>query len=480
VHYDASDATPLTVILAGHYLRAAGDVTFIKSLWPSLLSAMDFLYRTDTNGDGLIENTNVGHGWIEGGKLYGSHTELYLAALWAEALREAACMAKAIGEDVHANGFGEDADKIRLIINQDFYNDETGFYNLGLLSDGTYRTEPTVMPTVPMLFGLLDENRVAAMLKAYAGNTFSTDWGVRILSAESPLFNPRGYHYGSVWPLFTGWTALAEYRYGNSVQGFTHLMANLNIFKNWALGFSEEVSHGTVYRPGGVCSHQCWSETNALHPIISGMLGWQPDAVAGRAVLRPRMPLDWDWLKVERLCIGATKFSFEFSRQTDRSVYNFWIEEGPDLEIELQPEVPPGMTIEMVSVGGKKWTDFSRGQNGLLEPAVTFKLRKNISVEFQHHGGVGMVPFLPNPAPEDSSMGVRIIDQRLDGKTFKVCVEGRAGREGDFRLRAFTDEIDRADGLLLKMDEPGMYQLTVLFPAGDKAFVRKEVGVYLK
>ena len=116
-------------------------------------------------------------------------------------------------------------------------------------------------------------------LRFYAGNSFSADWGLRILSSASPLFNPRGYHYGGVWPLFTGWAALAEYAYGRPVQGFTHITNNMVIKNYWAAGFVEEVMSGAVYRPAGVCPHQCWSETNIAHPAISGMLGWRPDAM---------------------------------------------------------------------------------------------------------------------------------------------------------------------------------------------------------
>ena len=89
VHFDAADATPLYIMLAGHYLRASGDVAFIRKSWPNLKNAMDFLYSTDTDGDGLIENTNVGHGWLEpGGPLFGSHSSFYLSALWAQTLTE--------------------------------------------------------------------------------------------------------------------------------------------------------------------------------------------------------------------------------------------------------------------------------------------------------------------------------------------------------------------------------------------------------
>ena len=81
-----------------------------------------------------------------------------------------------------------------------------------------------------------------------------------------------------MWPLFTGWTAAAEYATGRSVQAFAHVMETALIKNYWAKGFVEEVMNGAVYEPSGVCAHQCWSETAILHPLIEGMIGWKPDA----------------------------------------------------------------------------------------------------------------------------------------------------------------------------------------------------------
>ncbi|MDD4646066.1 MAG: amylo-alpha-1,6-glucosidase, partial [Bacteroidales bacterium] len=55
VHYDASDATPLYVALAGYYLKRSGDIEFIRQEWDKIAKAMDFCYSTDTDGDLLIE-----------------------------------------------------------------------------------------------------------------------------------------------------------------------------------------------------------------------------------------------------------------------------------------------------------------------------------------------------------------------------------------------------------------------------------------
>ena len=78
VHYDASDPTPLYIVLAAHYLKYSGDIDYITEIWPSLKKAMNYCYSTDTDNDGLIEITDVGHGWIEGGPLFGTHTEVSL------------------------------------------------------------------------------------------------------------------------------------------------------------------------------------------------------------------------------------------------------------------------------------------------------------------------------------------------------------------------------------------------------------------
>ena len=129
------------------------------------------------------------------------------------------------------------------------------------------------------------------MLNEFASNNFTADWGCRIVGEDSKHFHPRGYHTGSVWPLYTGWVALAEYKYGNHIQGYSHLMNNINVYKHWAKGFIEEVLHGGEYKPNGVCAHQCWSETMAVQPLIEGMLGLEVDANLNALKLSPAVLL---------------------------------------------------------------------------------------------------------------------------------------------------------------------------------------------
>jgi glycogen debranching enzyme len=83
----SADATPLYVIAHADYWRASGDLAFIKKNWESIVKAYRFTSATDTDGNALIENTRVGHGWVEGGALYPPHEEIYMQGLWVEALR---------------------------------------------------------------------------------------------------------------------------------------------------------------------------------------------------------------------------------------------------------------------------------------------------------------------------------------------------------------------------------------------------------
>ena len=90
-----SSPTPITG-------ERAAIVEFLKLQWDSILKAYRFSDATDTDGDGLIENTGVGHGWVEGGALYPAHEEIYMQGLWVEALAGIAELAAAMQDQTLA------------------------------------------------------------------------------------------------------------------------------------------------------------------------------------------------------------------------------------------------------------------------------------------------------------------------------------------------------------------------------------------
>jgi len=447
VHFDASDATPMYIMLASHYLRASGDAAFIKQSWPHLKKAMDFLFSTDTDSDGLIENTNVGHGWVEpGGELFGTHSEYYLSVLWARALEDAAALAVIAGKPELQSGYLTHARRVREILNRDFWLPEKQFFSHGKTRNGTFASELTAFPAVGLIYGMVDPAKAPFLLRAYPGHAFSTDWGVRGLSGDSRFFNPRSYQEGAVWPLFTGWTSLGEFSYGNSVQGFTHLKEVMLIKNNWALGFVEEVMHGSVYRPSGVCFHQCWSETNILHPAIEGLIGWKPDAPASSASLAPRFPADWDSVTVERLRMGSTVLNMTLARTNSTLVITLKRTEGPGCDVMLAPEMFTGMKIERILIDGVPRSRETETMNGLLRNPVAVHVDKPVTVVFEHTGGIALVPVVPRPAPGDTTRWHRILASNWKDGVLTVDVEGMGGTTGVFPVRLFNRQHLTATG----------------------------------
>ncbi|MFZ0391361.1 MAG: amylo-alpha-1,6-glucosidase [Calditrichia bacterium] len=480
VHYDASDATPLYIILAAHYLRQSGDLDFIRSSWPYLQKALNFLYSTDTDEDGLIENTNVGHGWVEGGKLWGAHTTLYLAALWAQTLNDAAYMAELLNKQELTDKYRKQAQQVRNILNSDFWNEEEQFFYYGKYADGTYNPEKTVLPAVAMYYELLDTKKVAAMLQAYASNSFSADWGVRILTSESPLFNPNGYHYGSVWPLFTGWTSLGEFAYGRAGQGFTHFSNNMNIKNHWALGFVEEVMNGEKYQPSGVCPHQCWSETNILHPAIHGMIGWKPDAPHQSAVLYPQFPQHWDSVTVNNLRAGSSRIQVKMKRTATEESYQIRLLEGDPLQIHFRPAISNGISRAAFLLDNQEISR-SGSSTGTDSPEISFQLSGENRITIQQQGIAGMLPVLPDPEIGERSEGYRIISEERTRSTYKVTVEGKTGSSHIFSLRVFSQGIGSIrNGEILESSSPSIVNFRVTFPPADMPFIKQQVILGLK
>lgn len=480
VHYDAADATPLYIVLAGRYLKATGDIEFIQRSWNHIKKAIDYCFSTDTDGDHLIENTLVGHGWVEGGGLYTAHSEVYLAGCWAEALKEASYITAKINFKKDSKFYKEESERVIKIINKDFWNEEKRFLSFSKLKDGTFNSEKTVLPAVPIYFELLDKEKAEKVIDQYAENYFSSDWGVRILREDSPIFNPRGYHTGSVWPLFTGWTALAEYKYGNYLQGFSHIMNNLLVYKNWSLGYVEEVLNGAEYLPSGVCPHQCWSETMVLQPIYEGMLGLNPTAQENKLSISPRFPFDWDSINVENIKVGKHALNFEFKKLKTHSVYDFIHSGDKSLLVDFNPSFPPGTVIQKILVDGQEVSFDLSNEKQCIVVNIKFDISSDLKVEIYHDGGISVIPTISYPIIGESSNGFRVLSAKLNGNEYMIEVQGRPMQNEELKIYSPIEQIKNAENAELTGYENNIYKLKVAFEESSQRYINKVIKIKLK
>jgi hypothetical protein len=355
VHYDAADSTPLYLLLVARYAAWTGDLEFLRKYWSQVERAYRFCLETDTDGDGLIENSRVGHGWIEHGPLGGGHVTLYLAACWCSALEELAPVADLLGradlgEDLRARAAAaRETIQRRFLVN--------GEYALGLDSVGAPQLHRTAMTAVPLLLGVADPAHCRGWLDAIAGRAFSTPWGVRMIAETDPLFDPQGYHLGAVWPLYTGWVSLAEWRSGRYRAALEHLLINARLYRDRARGAFDEVLHGTEYRNGGICPDQAWSAAMVLSPMIEGLWGAVPSAPDESVTLSPWLPPEWARMTLRRLRVGRTVLDIELRRRAGQLIARVSRRFGPGLQLKLAPRTDApiaGVMVDDVMLGGTR------------------------------------------------------------------------------------------------------------------------------
>lgn len=477
VHFDASDATPLFVNLMSRYVKASGDLNFVKKHIGAVIKAMDYCYSTDTDGDHLIEITNVGHGWLEGGALYGSHTEFYLVGLWNAALNDAAYLAALVGDTQREEQYRKEAAAVNEIINSEFWN-EKGFFNYGKFKDGSYTKECIVLTSVPVYMQVTDQQKSHQMVSDFASSRYSADWGVRMIDETNPIFNPRAYHYGSVWPLFTGWTALAEYQVGRYNQGFSHIMSNVLNYKGLSYGRMPEVLNGSTYQSSGVTLHQCWAETMVLQPIIEGMLGFVPDAVKGCITLAPRIPFDWDTLQASNLKVGDNSVSFDMKR--DKGKITYCLSSDKPIKMNFIPAFAPGTIVNKVLVDGKETSYSVLGNREYVDLALETQLGEATTIEVMYSGGAAVLPQISPLIYGNTSNGVRVMSQQENEGVLETVIEGRAGTSSTIRLY-LPDGYKKIDGIIdeISGNESDIRTFSVSFEKSEEPYVTKTIKVSL-
>ena len=320
-HFDASDATPLYVILMADYLRATGDERFVRAHMPNVYKAMEFCFSTDTDGDHFIEIRHVGHGWLEGGDYFADNTEFYLCGIWARALSDGAWLAGLDGRPDVARAWAEESETVKAAL--DRYWNPAGYYNYGIYNDGTFTTSLLALESFPVWLGVTDPEKALSTVKWYSGANFTQPWGVRQSGDPRNEENVGAYDESNIWPLLTGSVALAEYCTGLKEAAFGHLMGNLLCYSGSTHGRVPEVLRGNAYRSGGITAFQCWSETGVTGPAIRGMLGWTCNALDGTCTLAPQLPDAWDSLRVRGLRMGKDTIGFDMKKDGKAVTFEF-------------------------------------------------------------------------------------------------------------------------------------------------------------
>ncbi|MDH7481245.1 MAG: amylo-alpha-1,6-glucosidase [Armatimonadota bacterium] len=345
--YVAGDSTPLFVICMAAFLRWTGDLDYIKMNWGRIRYAMDWCYRMDIDRDLLIDNPPAGHQWYD----YGEKNMVDLVAIWAHALDQAAWMGRLLN-DSDAERWAADASKVRLILNSDFWNTKRGYIYDRKLPDETFCQLTTANPAVPLLWGLVQPEKAQRTINVLFSPAMYTPWGTRTNSNQDDIYNPWGYHEGTVWPLVTGWASLAAYENHRPEEGLRALKANAELTKDFSLGYIPEILCGDERVAGG-CPHQGWSEAMIIMPLAKGMLGLDANILEGTIRFGPHLPQEWDKVRVRNFRAGNNTFDISFEKTEDlistvvRRTSGF-----RHLSLHFNPAIQKDANVKLVTVNG--------------------------------------------------------------------------------------------------------------------------------
>ncbi len=311
----SSDATPLLLMEMADYLKVSGDVKFLNTHWVQLAKAWNFETTHDSDGDGIYENTE-GSGWVESWPPGMPHQEIYLAAVDQQASTAFAQIASATGHTELAGAASARASHIKAQIEKEYYLPTTESYAFSRNGDGSTDPSATIFPAMAWWDGSYSLDRAGPTLTRWASSEFSTDWGTRDLSPKSSFYDPISYHQGTVWPLYTGWVSLAEYRAGRPLSGYAHLKQNSNLTWSQDLGAVTELLSGEFFHPlGRSTSHQLWSSAMVVVPLLRGLFGVEWDAAHNTLDVAPDLPATWDHAVIRHLPLGRGTTDLTFLRR---------------------------------------------------------------------------------------------------------------------------------------------------------------------
>ncbi len=462
--YYHADTTPYWVVAVWQHWQSTGDGALLAELWPALTKAWAWCLTTETDGDGLIENTTGGLGAIEVGAIGESiHQDIYLAAVWVQATEAMAALAGARGDSALAAQARAIHDKARATLNDRYWIEAAGHHAFGILASGRTNDALTVWPATAAAFGLLDRERANRTLAALASHRLTADWGTRMLASDHPLYEPLHYNMGAVWPFVTGFVAWGHYQYQRPWAGFPLIDALARLTFDFARGRHAELLSGMFYRPlDTAVPHQFFASSMLVTPLLRGLVGWAPDAAHGRARLAPQIPPSWPRFEVRALTVGASRLDVRLTQDANAISATVRVTAGPPVTLEFVPPLPPGASAARTVVGGTPATSA-----GVLVDG------RPTTITTTWRGGVAVEPPRRDVPVGDTSRGVRVLDVHAQGAGVAIDVEAPAATSQDLQVYGERPlSVEGADVVAWQGQEG---RLRVTFPASAAGMARTTV-----
>jgi hypothetical protein len=291
---------------------------------------------------------------------------------------------------------------------------------------------------------------------------------MRIISASSKSYDGSGYHFGSVWPLFTGWASVGEYKYHRSLPAYFNLRANALLASDGSLGHFTEVLSGDYYQSFSTSSpHQIWSAAMVISPILRGLFGLQVDAANHTVSLTPHVPADWTSFTIHNVHVGPVAVDFQYHKTPDSIVLeakstgagDCWVNFSPALSLRAQVvgvelngrPLPFKVQANGEDQSGRENEGHSGGQNQDQHVSVRFPARVGSSrVVIRVKNDFGLSQSNELPPLGGTSRELRVLSESWNPARTQLTVEvsGLSGMQ--YELEAWNaSQVRSMDGAVL-------------------------------
>ena len=356
-YYGSADSTPLFLYLAAAYFERTGDLEFIRTIWPNIELALDWIDRFgDRDGDGFVEYGRrspsglIHQGWKDSsdsvfhadGRLAEGPIAICELQAYVYAARQGiAGLAKILGHAEKAETLRREAESLRLRFEDAFWCEEISFYAFALDKDKR-RCQVRSSNAGHCLFtGIAEPDRARKLMRGFSEESFFSGWGVRTIAASQKRYNPMSYHNGSIWPhdnALIGFGCAQTPHKELVCQILTGLFdasvfLDLHRLPELFCGFPRQSGRGPTLYPMA-CSPQAWA-AGAVFLLLQSCLGLTIRASeAAIYFFYPRLPESLPDVSIRGLSVGGSSVDLEITRNRE-SVTVHPVRQAGDLKIAV-------------------------------------------------------------------------------------------------------------------------------------------------
>ena len=298
-YYGTVDATPLFIILAGKYYKRTGDLTFIKSIWPSVLCALKWVDEYgDRDQDLFVEyqfknpDALTNQGWKdsvdsimhEDGTLAKSPIALCEVQGYVyQAKLLASKMAAALDDPDLSKKMAKEAATLKERFNDIFWDNRLNCFVLALDGKKEKCSVHASNAGHALYTGIADNEKAMQTMQTLMSEKMFSHWGIRTLATDAVKYNPMSYHNGSIWPHDNALIAMGFARYGFKsavMRVFNGLFEattfiDLHRLPELFCGLKKRNGEGPTAYPVA-CSPQAWA-VGSVFLLLEALLGMEID-----------------------------------------------------------------------------------------------------------------------------------------------------------------------------------------------------------